>query len=71
MKQTLRLIAGFALLILGLPLAVLLPEFGVPLLLIGTRLLGDRFKWARALNARVDNTWVTVKAWFKRFRKKK
>lgn len=71
MKQTLRLIAGFALLILGLPLAVLLPEFGVPLLLIGTRLLGDKFKWARALNARVDSTWVKVKAWFKRFRKQK
>ena len=71
MKQTLRLIAGFALLILGLPLAVLLPEFGVPLLLIGTRLLGDRFEWARALNARVDRTWAKVKAWFRRFRKKK
>ena len=71
MKQTLRLIAGFALLIFGLPLAVLLPEFGVPLLLVGTRLLGDKFKWARALNARVDSTWAKVKAWFKRFRKQK
>jgi hypothetical protein len=71
MKQTLRVIAGFALLIPGLPLAVLLPEIGVPLLLFGTRLLGDRFKWAQALNARVDSTWAKVKAWLTRFRKQK
>ena len=71
MKQSLRLIAGFALLIPGLPLAVLLPEIGVPLLLIGTRLLGDRFKWARAMNVRVDQTWAKLKAWLKRFRKDK
>ncbi len=63
--------AGFALLILGVPLTLLLPEVGVPLLLLGTRLLGDRFKWARALNARVDSTWAKVKAWLTRFRKQK
>jgi hypothetical protein len=70
MKQTLRVIAGFALFIPGLPLAVLLPEIGVPLVLLGTRLLGDRFEWARAVNHSVDRTWAKFKSWLKKKRRK-
>jgi hypothetical protein len=66
MKQNLRLIGGFVLLIVGTPLALLLPEFGVPLVLLGTRLLGVRYKWAKAVNSRVDKGWAKIKAWFKR-----
>ena len=66
MKQNVRLIGGFAALIVGAPLALLLPEFGVPLVLVGTRLLGDRYKWAKVLNAKVDIGWAKTKAWFKR-----
>jgi len=66
MKQNLRLVGGFVLLIVGTPLALLLPELGVPLVLLGTRLLGDRYKWAKALNSRVDKGWAKTKAWFKR-----
>ena len=65
MKQNIRLIGGFAALIVGAPIALLLPEFGIPLVLVGTRLLGDRFKWAKALNSRVDIGWAKTKAWFK------
>ncbi|MFM2384917.1 MAG: hypothetical protein RL166_791 [Actinomycetota bacterium] len=66
MKQTVRIIAGFVLLALGFVLALPIPEFGVPLILFGTRLLGDRYLWANRLNAKVDAGWVRVKAWFKR-----
>ena len=58
MKKLSRLIGGFA------------SELGVPLVLVGTRLLGDRYKWANALNVKVDAGWVRFKAWLKRtFRK--
>ena len=66
MKQTLRLIAGFATLILGILFAIPVPEFGIPLILLGTRLLGDRYKWAQRLNSRVDAGWVKVRAWVKK-----
>lgn len=70
MKKLSRLIGGFASLIVGVPLLLVLPEVGVPLVLVGTRLLGDRYKWANALNVKVDAGWVRVKAWLKRtFRK--
>jgi hypothetical protein len=64
-KDTLRVIGGFCLLIPGFLLILVLPELGVPLALFGTRLLGDRYKWAKALNARIDRAWAKVKVWFK------
>lgn len=66
MKQTLRLIGGFGALISGALIAIPLPEFGVPLVLLGTRLLGDRYKWAKNLNEKVDVGWVKSKVWFKK-----
>ena len=66
-KQTLKLIGGFCLLIPGFLLTLfLMPEFGVPLALLGTRILGDRYGWAKSLNARIDRTWAKVKARFKK-----
>jgi hypothetical protein len=66
MKRGLRLAAGFAALICGGLVTLLLPEVGIPLLLIGTRLLGDRYRWARTLNQKVDLGWKKTKAWFKK-----
>ena len=66
MKQALRLIGGFGALISGALVALPLPEFGVPLLLLGTRLLGDRYMWAKSLNGKVDAAWAGSKAWFKK-----
>lgn len=66
MKPYLRLVGGFGALIIGALITLPLPEFGVPLLLVGSRLLGDRYKWAQRLNSRVDAGWVKVKAWVKR-----
>jgi UPF0716 family protein affecting phage T7 exclusion len=69
-RRNWRLIAGFALLVPGFLTVLILPEIGVPLLLFGTRLLGDRFKWAQALNSRVDQTGSKAKVWLNKFRKK-
>jgi hypothetical protein len=60
------LAGGFAALICGAVITLPLPEFGIPLLLLGTRLLGDRYRWARALNAKVDVGWAKFKAWWKK-----
>lgn len=66
MKQTLRLIGGFGALFSGVLIAIPLPEFGFPLILLGTRLLGDRYKWAKNLNEKVDAGWANTKVWFKK-----
>lgn len=66
MKQGLRLAGGFGALIAGALIALLLPEVGIPLVLLGTRLLGDRYRWAKTLNAKVDVGLAKTKAWFKR-----
>lgn len=65
-KSTLRLIGGFALLVPGGLLLLILPEIGVPLALLGTRLLGDRYKWARTLNQKIDVWWAKSKTGLKR-----
>jgi hypothetical protein len=66
MKQCLRLAGAFGALFIGAITALLLPEVGIPLVLLGTRLLGDRYRWAKTLNAKVDFGWAKTKAWFKR-----
>ena len=66
MKQILRLGSGFGSLIIGALITIPLPEFGVPLVLLGTRLLGDKYKWARIVNQRVDVGWARTKAWLKK-----
>jgi hypothetical protein len=66
MKQNLRLFGGFVALIIGGVFTLPLPEFGIPLVLLGTRLLGDRYGWARVLNRKVDSGWGKTKAWFKK-----
>ena len=66
MKQNLRLFGGFLALIIGAIATIPLPEFGIPLVLLGTRLLGDRYAWARVLNRKVYSGWAKTKAWFKK-----
>jgi hypothetical protein len=66
MPNFLKLIIGFILLPVGVLLTlILLPEFGVPLILISTRFLQVRFKWARTFNVWVDNKYRDIKVWFK------
>ncbi|MFM9128276.1 MAG: type II CAAX prenyl endopeptidase Rce1 family protein, partial [Candidatus Limnocylindrus sp.] len=53
---------GFTLLPIGIIIFPIAPEFGIPLLLISTRLLGRRFAWARRFNAWVDARWMSLRA---------
>jgi hypothetical protein len=66
MKQILRLCGGFLALIVGVVITIPLPEFGVPLALLGTGLLGDKYNWARIVNQKVDVGWARTKAWLKK-----
>jgi hypothetical protein len=67
MNEFLKLTIGFILLPIGVVLTlVLLPEFGVPLILISTRFLQVRFQWARTLNVWVDKKYAQFKNWFKK-----
>ena len=58
--------AGFGLLIAALPLIVLLPEAGVPVMLVGLRLLAAEFDWAARAYAWVTWRWGRFRAWFAR-----
>ena len=59
-----RIVFGFTLLVAGVLLAIPLPEAGVPLLLIGLRMLGERYAWARRANEWVDARWSAATRWF-------
>lgn len=59
------LVGGFAAALLGAVLAIPLPEAGVPLLLLGLRLLALRLEWAATAYAHVKWRWNRVKAWWR------
>ena len=65
MPLPIALLLGFLLLPFGLVLLPIAPEFGVPLLLVATRLLGRRFHWARRFNAWIDAKWQSLRARFR------
>ena len=65
-RKLLRLVGGFGALVAGALIALPLPEFGIPLVRLGTRLLGDRYKWAKILNSKVDIGWAKAKAWLRK-----
>jgi hypothetical protein len=67
MPNFLKLIIGFILLPVGIVLTIiLLPEFGIPLILVSTRFLQVRFNWARTFNIWVDKKYKEFKVWFKK-----
>jgi hypothetical protein len=63
-----NLIIGFILLPVGVLLTPLVPEFGVPIILLSTRFLQEKYKWARRLNFWVDAKFNAIKAWFRNLR---
>ena len=65
-----NLVIGFLLLPIGVVLTPILPELGVPLILISTRFLQEKYDWARKLNVWVDAKYSSVKAGLRRLRKK-
>src|SRR5687768_13223603 len=56
--------AGLVAAVVAVPLVVLLPEVGVPLLLLALRLLAVEFDWAARGYAWVIWRWGQAKAWF-------
>ncbi len=65
-----NLVIGFTLLPIGILITPLLPEFGIPIILLSTRFLQDRYEWARRLNLWVDAKFKAAKAWFRKRRSK-
>jgi hypothetical protein len=65
-----NLIIGFILLPVGVLVTPLLPEFGVPIILLSTRFLQEKYLWARKLNLWVDAKFSSAKNWFRKFRSK-
>jgi hypothetical protein len=65
-----NLVIGFILLPIGVLVTPLLPEIGVPIILLSTRFLQDKYEWARRLNLWVDAKFASLKAKFRKFRKK-
>lgn len=65
-----NLVIGFLLLPIGVVLTPILPELGVPLILISTRFLQEKYEWARRLNVWVEAKFKATKAWFPKRRSK-
>jgi hypothetical protein len=65
-----KLLIGFILLPIGVLITPILPEFGVPIILLGTRFLQEKYTWARKLNIWVDAKFASAKVWFRKFRRK-
>ena len=59
-----NLVIGFILLPVGVLLTPLAPEIGVPIILLSTRFLQEKYKWARRLNLWVDAKFEAAKTWF-------
>jgi len=60
-----KLLAGFILLPIGIVLIPILPEFGIPLILLSTRFLQEKYSWARRLNLWVEAKFNAIKARFR------
>jgi hypothetical protein len=56
---------GFLAAAVGVVLAIPLPEAGIPLLLVGLRLLALRFAWAAVAYAHVRWRWLRLRAWWR------
>jgi hypothetical protein len=63
-----NLVIGFILLPVGVIITPLVPEFGVPIILLSTRFLQEKYEWARRLNVWVDAKFNAAKAWFRKRR---
>jgi hypothetical protein len=66
-----KLIFGFMPLPIGALITPMLPELGVPIILLSTRLLQDKYEWARQLNVWIDKKFALLKAKFRDSRKKR
>jgi hypothetical protein len=59
-----QVLAGLALLVVGIPLSVVVPELGIPGVLFGLRLLADEYDWAARAYASIAWRWERFRTWF-------
>ena len=59
-------VVGAALLVASVPLVILLPEVGIPALLVGLRLLAVEADWAAKAFAWIDWRFAQARDWFHR-----
>jgi len=57
--------AGSLIGVASVPLVVVLPELGIPALLVALRLLAVEFDWAAHCYARVVWRWAQVRSWYR------
>jgi len=64
-----NLVIGFILLPVGVLLTPLVPEFGLPLIILSTRLLKDKYVWAERINSWAEGKLKLARNWFRKRRK--
>jgi hypothetical protein len=56
--------AGLVLLVLAVPLSLVVPELGIPGVLLALRLLADEFDWAARAYGAIAWQWERFRTWF-------
>jgi hypothetical protein len=64
-----NLVIGFILLPVGVLLTPLVPEFGLPLIILSTRFLKDKYVWAERINSWAEGKLKLARNWFRKRRK--
>ena len=65
-----NLVIGFILLPVGVLLTPLLPEFGLPLIILSTRFLKEKYNWAEQINSWAEAKLKSARNWFRKRRNK-
>ena len=61
-----RTLVGLALLLAAAPIVLILPELGVPMVIVGLQVLAPVYGWAARALAWVSARWERAQAWFER-----
>ena len=67
---SINLVIGFILLPVGALLTPLVPEFGLPLIILSTRFLKEKFIWAERINSWAEAKLKSARNWFRKRRNK-
>ncbi len=65
-----NIVFGFILLPVGVLLTPLLPEFGLPLIILSTRFLKEKYSWAERINYWAETKLKSARNWFRKLRNK-
>ena len=65
-----NIVIGFILLPVGVLITPLVPEFGLPLIILSTRFLKEKYGWAERVNSWAEAKLQSVRNWFRKNRNK-